>query len=448
MNTQSYSHIFFLGIGGIGVSALARYFKAHGKEVAGYDRTNSPLIDRLQEEGIPVTFDDQWNHLDTDFRDIEKTLIVYTPAVPKNTNLFRYFSENKFEMRKRAQVLGEIVNAGEGIAVAGTHGKTTTSSMVAHLLHHSGIHASAFLGGIANNFGSNLVIGRTKKVVVEADEFDRSFMWLHPKYTAITSMDPDHMDIYGNPEEMVATYKDFARQAGASGIVLHKAGLPLEGPSYGVEVEADYSAQNVRVEDGWFVFDLVFPHTEVKNVKAGLPGRHNVENAVAAAALALMAGARARDVARGIETFKGVRRRFDFVTREDNRIVIDDYAHHPEELRAIINSARELFPDRKLTVLFQPHLFSRTRDFLAEFAEVLSGADQLRLLEIYPAREEPIPGITSKTLLKKCRMDGAKVLSREEVIDDLRNLDPELLLILGAGDIDRLVEPIVNALQS
>lgn len=448
MNANSYSHIFFLGIGGIGVSALARYFHAKGKQVAGYDKTDSPLIRRLAEEGIDVTFDDQWNHLHSDFRDIEKTLIVYTPAVPKNTNLFKYFAENKFEMRKRAVVLGEIVNNGKGVAVAGTHGKTTTSSMAAHLLHHAGIHASAFLGGIANNFGSNLVIGRAKEVVVEADEYDRSFMSLHPNFTAITSMDPDHMDIYGNPEEMVATYKDFAKQASESGIVIHKAGLPLEGPSYGVEVEADYSAVNIRVENGWFVFDLVFPHTTLKDVKAGLPGRHNIENAVAAAALAYLAGARAKDIASGIESFKGVKRRFDFVLRENDHVIIDDYAHHPQELKAIISGVRELYPNKKLTVLFQPHLFSRTRDFMHEFGEVLSTADELRLLEIYPAREEAIPGITSSALLKKCSVEGAKVLSKDDVIDDIRGLNPELLLILGAGDIDRLVEPLVNTLQS
>ncbi len=448
MNSTEYSHIFFLGIGGIGVSALARFFHSKGKEVAGYDKTDSPLIQRLMEEGIDVTFEDQWNHLQSEFRDIEKTLIVYTPAIPKNTNLYRYFHENKFEMRKRSQVLGEIVNAGDGIAVAGTHGKTTTSSMTAHILHHCGIHASAFLGGIASNFGSNLVIGRSKKVVVEADEYDRSFMWLHPKFTAITSMDPDHMDIYGNPEEMVATYTLFAKQASESGTVIHKAGLPIEGPSYGVEVEADYSAQNVRVEDGWFVFDLKFPHLTLEGVKAGLPGRHNVENAVAAAALAYLAGARTSDIAGAIESFRGVKRRFEFVWRDDDQVIIDDYAHHPEEINAIIQSARDLYPDKKMTVLFQPHLFSRTRDFLGEFAKALSQADELRLLDIYPAREEPIPGITSRTLLKKCSVSGAKVLSTEEVVNDLCELNPELLLILGAGDIDRLVEPIVNALQA
>lgn len=448
MKAGEYQNIFFLGIGGIGVSALARYFHAKGKTVAGYDKTDSPLIRRLMEEGIDVTFDDQWNHLKDDFRDIEKTLIVFTPAVPKNLALFKYFAENKFEMRKRSVVLGEIINAGDGIAVAGTHGKTTTSSMAAHILHHAGIHASAFLGGIANNFGSNLVIGRAKQVVVEADEYDRSFMQLHPKYTAITSMDADHMDIYGNPEEMVATYVNFAKQAAESGTVIHRAGLPIEGPSYGVEIEADYSAQNVRIEDGWYVFDLKFPHMTIEGVKAGLPGRHNVENAVAAAALAYLAGARAQDIADGITTFRGVKRRFDFVLRDDDRVIIDDYAHHPEELKAIISSAKSLFPDKKITVLFQPHLFSRTRDFLLEFAKVLSEADQLRLLEIYPAREEPIPGITSSTLLKKCTTEGAKVLSKEEAVDEIRSLSPEVLLILGAGDIDRLVEPLVNAFQS
>lgn len=448
MRAGEYQNIFFLGIGGIGVSALARYFHAKGKTVAGYDKTDSPLIQRLMEEGIEVTFDDQWNHLKDEFRDIEKTLIVYTPAVPKNLAMFKYFAENKFEMRKRSVVLGEIVNAGQGIAVAGTHGKTTTSSMAAHILHHSGIHASAFLGGIANNFGSNLVIGRAKQVVVEADEYDRSFMQLHPNFTAITSMDADHMDIYGNPEEMVATYMNFANQASKSGIVIHRAGLPIEGPSYGVETEADYAAMNVRIEEGWFVFDLKFPHITIEGVKAGLPGRHNVENAVGAAALAYLAGARAKDIANGIQTFRGVKRRFDFVLREEDHVIIDDYAHHPEELKAIISSAKSLYPDKKITVLFQPHLYSRTRDFLMEFGKVLSEADELRLLEIYPAREEPIPGITSSTLLKKCTVEGAKVLSKEEAVDEIRNLSPEVLLILGAGDIDRLVEPIVNAIQS
>lgn len=447
MKSHEYSHIFFLGIGGIGMSALARYFNAKGKEVAGYDKTDSPLIQRLIAEGISVTLDDNWSQLPEEFRDIEHTLIVYTPAVPRRTNLFQYFSSNEFEMRKRAQVLGEIVNVGQGVAVAGTHGKTTTTSMTAHLLHHGGVHASAFLGGIANNFNSNLVIGRAKTVVVEADEFDRSFMWLHPNFTAITSMDPDHMDIYGNAEEINATYAEFAKQASESGTVIHRSGLPLEGPSYGVETEADYSAQNVRVEDGWFVFDLVFPTVTIEGVKAGLPGRHNVENAVAAAALAYMAGASAKSIGEGIGTFKGVKRRFDFVLREENRVVIDDYAHHPTEIKAIISAAKELFPEREISVLFQPHLFSRTRDFMAEFGQSLSAADQLRLLEIYPAREEPIPGITSQALLKTCSVGDARVLSVENVIDDLRALNPEVLLILGAGDIDRLVEPIVNALK-
>lgn len=448
MKTESYSHIFFLGIGGIGVSALARYFHAKGKKVAGYDKTDSPLIQRLQEEGIEVTFDDQWNHLNDDFRNIEKTLVVYTPAVPKNTNLFKYFSENQFTMKKRALVLGEIVNHGKGIAVAGTHGKTTTTSLTAHLLHHAGINASAFLGGIANNFGSNLVIGRSSEVVVEADEYDRSFMSLHPKLTAITSMDPDHMDIYGNPEEMIATYKDFALQAGESGIVIHKAGLDLDGPTYGVETDADYSAQNVRIEDGYFVFDLHFPEAKIANVKAGLPGRHNIENAIAAAALASLAGANLTSIASGIQSFKGVKRRFDFALRQDNRVIIDDYAHHPEELKAIISGVKELFPNKALTVLFQPHLFSRTRDFMVEFAQILSTADHLRLLEIYPAREEPMPGITSSALLKNCTNEDAKLLSKEEVINDIRSLNPELLLVLGAGDIDRLVEPLIKTLQT
>lgn len=447
MNSNEYSHIFFLGIGGIGVSALARYFYAKGKHVAGYDKTDSPLIQRLIEEGIEVTFDDQWNHLDENFRDIEKTLIVYTPAVPKKTNLFQYFAANKFEMRKRSQVLGEIVNSSQGVAVAGTHGKTTTTSMVAHILHHCGIHASAFLGGIASNFNSNLVIGRANKIVVEADEFDRSFMWLHPKHTAITSMDPDHMDIYGNPEEMIATYTEFANQAAKSGTVVHKLGLPLEGLSYGLSSEADYSAQNVRVEDGWYVFDLHFPKEVVNGVKAGLPGRHNVENAVAASALAHLAGASPKSIAEGIQSFRGVKRRFDIALRNDQHLVVDDYAHHPEEIKAIIRSARELYPTKKLTVLFQPHLFTRTRDLMPEFAAELSKADELRLLEIYPAREEPLPGITSSALLKKCTVENAEVLSAENAVDEIRTLNPELLLILGAGDIDRMVQPIVNALD-
>ncbi|MFM9057044.1 MAG: UDP-N-acetylmuramate--L-alanine ligase [Bacteroidota bacterium] len=458
--TQRFQQVYFLGIGGIGMSALARYFRAAGLAVAGYDRTSTPLTDSLIEEGMEIHFQDSVEAIPSRYRDplcVQHTLIIRTPAVPSGHSELNWFVNAGYTLMKRSEVLGLITQGQKTLAVAGTHGKTTTSSILAHLLQRAGHNCTAFLGGISTNFGSNLLLGdpagQNHEIVVEADEFDRSFLTLHPYGSVITSMDPDHLDIYGSESIMHDTYRSYASQVSADGVLVVKEGLHLGETaarqlSYGVDShDTDYSARRIFIHDGNYCFDLHTPGFVLEGLKLGLPGRHNVENAVGACALALESGTDPGAIPSALATYSGVQRRFERHISSGSTIYIDDYAHHPSEIRAAIGSARELFPERRLTVVFQPHLFSRTRDFMQEFADALSLADNLYLLEIYPARELPIAGITSSALLDCIGIQHKQLIGRSELLDRFRSEPPALLLTLGAGDIDQLVQPLKTILR-
>ncbi len=443
------------------MSALARYFHAKGKKVYGYDRTSTPLTDDLRNEGIDIHFEDNVDLIPDAIRhcdDKSKVLVVLTPAIPKDHKEWSWFRHNGFEIAKRSQVLG-ILTAGEKtLGVAGTHGKTTTSSLLAHILHHCGVNCTAFLGGISLNFGSNLLIGRPDTpghcIVVEADEFDRSFLTLYPEMAVITSMDADHLDIYGDANHMQDTYRAFASQVKPDGILFVKKGLPVTRTAGGfmtysiTDGEAQYRAENIRVEAGVYVFDLITPGYAIEGIKLGLPGRHNVENAIAASAIAIECGVDPGMLVEALAQYKGVQRRFEYHVRTTDCVYIDDYAHHPEELRAAILSIRELYPDKIITGVFQPHLYTRTRDFAEGFAASLSLLDELYMLEIYPARELPIPGVSSSMILDNVQVPTKKLVSKEGLIAELRTNRPEVLVTLGAGDIDQLVRPIATLLTT
>jgi UDP-N-acetylmuramate--alanine ligase len=433
--------IYFLGIGGIGMSALARYFHKMGVSVFGYDKTSTMLTRQLEDEGMNIHYEDN-----IDLIPASIGLVIYTPAIPSDMKELQFFKKNGIEMMKRAEVLGAISKNFKTIAIAGTHGKTTITSMVAHLLHTSGMPITAFIGGIANNFNSNLVQHlQPEYFIIEADEFDRSFLYLKPDIAVVSSMDADHLDIYESHERMLQTYTGFTENVKNEGCVIHKYGLNINVNrkiiTYGLNTNAEVTAQNISVENGVFVFELVA--SDQKNeVRLLLPGRHNVENALAAASVALQAGIDLKSISEAFSSYKGVYRRFDIRLNTDEMVYIDDYAHHPEELRACITAARELFPNRKITGVFQPHLYSRTRDFMDGFSESLSMLDELILLDIYPARELPIKGITSQTLIERIKLEKKILLSKEDLIEYLGNNKPDILLTLGAGDIDKLVDPI------
>lgn len=429
------------------MSALARYFKSRGKKVAGYDKTPSEITRALENEGMHIHFVDGVNQIDRDFKDIETTLIVYTPAIPQDNEELEYFQKNEFDVHKRARVLAEIANQGKSIAVGGTHGKTTTSSLITHIFNQNKAVASAFLGGIAKNAGTNFISGSTNTIILEADEFDRSFHQLTPDIALITAMDADHLDIYGTEAAIQEAFKGFASRVKPGGKLINKYGLPLEGISYGLTPKADYSANNIRIIEGRYHFELHTP-TEKAFLNCGLPGRHNVENAVGAAAVCLEFGLTMDKVAKGIASFSGVARRFDVKVKTDKHIYIDDYAHHPEEIRAFLSSVRELYPDKKLTTIFQPHLYSRTRDFADGFAETLALTDQLVLLDIYPARENPIPGVTGKWLFDKIQLKDKHFIDKKSIKNWVTENNPELLVTIGAGDIDRLVQPLTDLLST
>jgi UDP-N-acetylmuramate--alanine ligase len=438
---------YFLGIGGIGMSALARHALALGWEVGGYDKTPTPLTDALVAEGVWFTTDDTVDSIPPQFTTPGEVLVVWTPAIPTNHPQRVHFSEGGFAFHKRAEVLAAWANDGLCVAVGGTHGKTTTSSLLAWILFQAGTGARAFLGGIATNFGSNRVAGTGPITVVEADEFDRSFLHLRPRVALITSTDADHLDIYGTAEGARLAFEAFAALTlDHDGTLLEAMGLNLGGIAYGVDApDAAYSASNLRTEDGYQVFDLRLETVEILGVRAGLPGRHNIENAVGAAAAAHLLGVGAKDICAAIASFRGVARRFDVRVRTDATVYIDDYAHHPTELRAALRAARQLHPNRPLTALFQPHLFTRTRDFLPEFAEALQEADTVVLLPIYPARELPLPGITSEALAAAFPEEKRpQVMSPQEAVEWVLRTHPSLLMTLGAGDIDRLV-PVFEA---
>lgn len=451
---RTYRQVYFLGIGGIGMSAIARYFKAYGLEVAGYDRTSTPLTDELKAEGMQIHFEDDVKAIPAAYLDPankESTLVVLTPAVPKNHSELHHFVTNGYAVMKRSEVLGLITAGEKTFAVAGTHGKTTTSSILAHILHASGVNVTAFLGGIAVNYHSNYIQGNPNAanhvIVVEADEFDRSFLTLFPEMAVITSMDPDHLDIYGDEGEMRRTYLEFASQVKKTLVLqrfLDVSATEARILPYGIDDKTPYRAEHIIVENGRYRFDLVTPGYILRGLTLGLPGRHNIENAVAASAVALEYGVDPSSLSEALASYRGVHRRFEVCVNTPQLVYIDDYAHHPAELKAAILSARELFPVRKLTGVFQPHLFTRTRDFAQGFAESLDLLDEAFLLEIYPARELPLPGITAATILDKMKLSAKSIVTTEELIASFRRKSPDVLLTMGAGDIDRLALPLTR----
>ena len=439
-------NIYFIGIGGIGMSAIARYYNAKGFNVSGYDKTPSPLTESLENEGIQVHYEDN-----TDFipKDKENTLVIYTPAIPKDMGELVYVQEQGYRVIKRSQMLGEITRGQRCMAVAGTHGKTTTSTLLSHIFTASGEGCSAFLGGISKNYDSNLLIHENDVVAVEADEFDRSFLQLFPEIAVITSMDADHLDIYGDEAHIRQAFKDFASQV--SGTVIAKYGLDITTEdtkakimtySYG-KPEADFYAE--PLENGHF--NLHYPGGIIEDCVVGIPGWVNIENATGAAAIGLTYGLDPQKVKEAIASFSGVKRRFDLQVKKEDCVYIDDYAHHPEEISAALSSIRNSYPEMKLTAVFQPHLYTRTRDFAPEFAQALSKADKLILMDIYPAREEPIPGVTSEIIFNDVTCKEKVLLKRAELMDYLKNEDIELLVTLGAGDIDRFVGQIADMLK-
>ena len=450
MELGHIKRVYFIGIGGIGMSGIARYFHQRGVIVCGYDRTETALTASLMNEGIAIIFNDDPDYLPFAFQENdEQTLIVYTPAIPKDSAILNYFIDQGFTLKKRSEVLGILSKGMFCIAVAGTHGKTTTSSMVAHILKDSGNDCSAFLGGIASNYDSNVLFGTNQVMVVEADEYDRSFLTLHPDIAIVTSMDADHLDIYGDPAHLTSSFQLFAAQIKKGGQLIHRAGLALEdGIAYAVESPAAIRAEKVRIEDGEFVFDFISEEIKIPAIKLALPGRHNIENALAAIQAALILHVTAEKIKAALANFKGVKRRFEYIVKSENHIYIDDYAHHPEELKACITAVKTLYPNRKLTTVFQPHLFSRTRDFADGFAEALSMSDELWMLDIYPARELPMEGVHSEMILKKMSMKNHQLLTKQQVLDRVKNEQPELLLTVGAGDIDTLVEPLKHLLKN
>ena len=461
MNIESINKVYLIGIGGIGMSALARYFNAEGKMVCGYDKTITNLTTKLETEGIQIHYEDKPNlipffdEIENQILSKEKLLVIYTPAIPSAQKELNYFREKGFELKKRAEVLGLLTKNKFTIAVAGTHGKTTTSSMIAHLLKHSQTPCIAFLGGISNNYGSNMILPSKAEfnnalVVVEADEYDRSFLSLHPDIAIITSMDADHLDIYETAGNMAETYNEFANLTNASGKLIVKSGLAIHVPhsTYSIDKYADYRGKNIRIENHHYVFDVHTSEGNIKNLSIGLPGRHNVENALAALAVGLQLKISEKDIRSAFETYSGVKRRFEKIIETDDITYIDDYAHHPEEIKAFISSVLEMYPGKKILGIFQPHLYSRTKDFADGFAESLSLLNELILLDIYPARELPIEGITSNTILDKLNSScHGEILTKEETIERIKNQRPDVLLTIGAGDIDTLIEPLRMVLE-
>ena len=448
---EKYKQVYFIGIGGIGMSALARYFNQNGLTVGGYDKTPSPLTKQLELEGCLIHFDDLDNQLPEQFTDQTTTLVVYTPAI-KQLGELNYFKNGGFTLLKRAEVLGMLTRQSKGLCVAGTHGKTTTSSMLAFMLDQSDMKCNAFLGGIATNFQSNLVLNKDSLfTVIEADEFDRSFLHLSPFASIITSADPDHLDIYGTAEQFKEGFRQFAMKLDPKGICLQKEGLHLPSLgttfTYAVESEsADYSVFNLHWIDGFLCGDIRLKNTWWRTVQFGLPGIHNAENALACVGLLHELGMDEIQIRSGLKNFLGVKRRFEYIIRTENLVYVDDYAHHPQEIAALVSSIKLLYPGKKITGVFQPHLFSRTKDFAEDFAKELSELDELILLPIYPAREEPIQGITSEWLFSKCKNTQKSIKKPSELLPYLSRYTEGVLLTIGAGDIDRLVPSLKELL--
>lgn len=442
MNLKSIHNVYFIGIGGIGMSALARYFKFVNKNVAGYDKTASPLTAELATLGIDIHYDDNPDLVKGYDYDLTNTLIVYTPAVPNDHKEYHYLLKAGFDIKKRSEVLGIITNDAFCLAVAGTHGKTTTSSILAHLLKETGIPFSAFLGGISEDFNSNFFFSGNDYSVVEADEFDRSFLRLTPNVACITSMDADHLDIYGNVDSLRESFQEFVNRIKPEGKLFIRKGLPLKGITYGIEDGSDYCIKNIKIEHGTYIFDLNTPETTLSGVKFSKPGRHNLLNGLVAFAMAVETGSPLHRLAKALETFKGVQRRFSYQIKAAEFVYIDDYAHHPTEINAVYDAISEMHPNKKVLAIFQPHLFSRTKDFVDEFAASLSKFDTIFLLDIYPAREKPMTGITSDWLLEKIGNPNKKVVKKEDLVREIRLQNPEVLVTMGAGDIGLEVEKI------
>ena len=444
---------YFLGIGGIGMSAIARYFKAKGFNVAGYDRTASLLTHELEKEGIAVNYSDEVEVIPSEYKNPDNTFVVFTPAIPKDNVQYNFFVSNNFVMQKRAQVLGDITRRERGLCVAGTHGKTTTSTMIAHILKQSHVDCNAFLGGISKNYTSNLLLSdKSDLVVIEADEFDRSFHHLSPYMAVVTATDADHLDIYGTYDAYVESFNHFTSLVQPGGVLIMKKGIVLNPQlaenvslyTYSATEKADFYADNIRIGGGKLLFDFIAPTTKICDVDLGVPVLVNVENAVAAMAVALLSGATESELKAGIISFAGIRRRFEIHYKSDKFTLVDDYAHHPKEIEASLKSINALYNDRKIVVVFQPHLFTRTRDFYTDFAKALSVANQVVLVEIYPAREKPIDGVSSKIIFDEITSPVKKITTKKELIDTLDNIDFQVLLVVGAGDIDTLIPSIIE----
>ncbi|MBI2721627.1 MAG: UDP-N-acetylmuramate--L-alanine ligase [Bacteroidetes bacterium] len=458
MKILDYKLYYFLGVGGIGMSALARYFNHYNKKVIGYDKTSTPLTLQLEEEGVICHYKDDVNYLNEILGIFKKdeVLIIYTPAIPQENQEYQYLIQKNYTILKRSQVLGEITRQFKTIAIAGTHGKTTTTTLVTHLLKSAGINCFSFMGGISKNYNTNLLLGEVDKsdtyIVVEADEYDRSFLTLEPDIAVITSVDADHLDIYGDAEHVKESYALFAGKLKSGGTLIVKKNvdndlrLTNKHLIYSLNLDTEYCAKSITIENAQFYFDIQSPIESIDSVTLGLPGTHNVENSIAAVAVAQQLGIKGEIIKEALRSFSGVKRRFDYRVKSDKVIYIDDYAHHPEELTATIGSVKSLYPEKRIMGIFQPHLFTRTRDFADAFAASLDMLDECILLDIYPAREKPIEGVSSKMLIDKMKSKNSKVLSKEEAIEHIRNESPEVLLTMGAGDIDGMISQIEKIL--
>ncbi|HUH50527.1 MAG TPA: UDP-N-acetylmuramate--L-alanine ligase [Flavobacterium sp.] len=443
---EKYKNIFFIGIGGIGMSALARYFHSLGKNVFGYDKTPTQLTKKLEDLGIIVHYSDDLAHIPNDLN-TENTLVVITPAVPVSHTEWKYFIEHNFEIKKRAEVLDLITRDTYCFAVAGTHGKTTTSSILGHILHQSGVDVTAFVGGIVENYNSNL-IGDGKTVsVVEADEFDRSFLRLHPDTACITSMDADHLDIYGDQANFEKSFYEFADKITDKTKLFTPTSLPIEAVKVGFDTTDAFTAQNIRIKNGAYVFDVKTSDGNIKDIHFHLPGRHNMSNALMALSMAKTYGVSDDNIKKALGSFKGIQRRFSYQIKSDNLVYIDDYAHHPTEINAVFNAVHEMYPDKENLIVFQPHLYSRTKDFIEEFAQSLSQFDQVLLLDIYPAREVPIPGITADYLLSKISSKKKGIVTKKTLNQEVLKADAQIIITAGAGDIGEMVAALQVALE-
>lgn len=438
--------IYFIGIGGIGMSALARYYKQHGKEVFGYDRTPSEITEELIKEGISIQFEDLVNEIPDKIKNKKKTMVVYTPAIPDSNQIISWFRSKHYTIYKRAAILGAISKDKKCLAVAGTHGKTTTSAILSHLMIDCNMPVTAFIGGISENYQSNYLSNGDKIMIVEADEFDRSFLHLKPDIACITTMDADHLDIYNDAVSFENTFKDFSELISNKDQLLIKKGLQIEGKTVSIEEQSDYEAYNIRLDDGCYIFDLKTPSEDIKDLRFHLPGRYNMYNAVTALGMAILAGTPTKCLPKALSSFKGVKRRFSYKIKSPDIVLIDDYAHHPTEINALFHAVSELYPEDEKLIVFQPHLYSRTRDFINGFADSLSQFDEVLLMDIYPARELPIPGVTTEWLFDKILVENKKIVSKENLPKEMERSNSRIKLMVGAGDIGEEAQKITNYL--